>query len=108
MAFNLGAPRLAKFNKMRAAIVADDWQAAAAEALASKMGRPIAAAGGGNCAVIARLVLAERGKFCRFGQGVKKRRVGAVLGGNALECAVGGLRIMHRFGDTAVNRIITL
>ena len=36
MAFNLGAPRLAKFNKMRAAIVADDWQAAAAEALASK------------------------------------------------------------------------
>ena len=36
MAFNLGAPRLAKFNKMRAAIVADHWQAAAAEALASK------------------------------------------------------------------------
>jgi len=36
MAFNLGAPRLAKFHKMRAAIAADDWQAAAAEALASK------------------------------------------------------------------------
>jgi len=35
MAFNLGAPRLAKFHKMRAAIAADDWQAAA-EALASK------------------------------------------------------------------------
>ena len=28
MAFNLGAPRLAKFHKMRAAIAADDWQAA--------------------------------------------------------------------------------
>ena len=36
MAFNLGAPRLAKFQKMRAAIAADDWQAVAAEALASK------------------------------------------------------------------------
>ena len=36
MAFNLGAPRLAKFHKMRAAIAADDWQAVAAEALASK------------------------------------------------------------------------
>jgi len=36
MAFNLGAPRLAKFHKMRAAIAADDWQMAAAEALASK------------------------------------------------------------------------
>jgi len=35
MAFNLGAPRLAKFHKMRTAIAADDWQAAA-EALASK------------------------------------------------------------------------
>jgi len=36
MAFNLGAPRLAKFHKMRTAIAADDWQATAAEALASK------------------------------------------------------------------------
>ena len=86
MALNLGAPRLAKFHKMRTAIAADDWQATE----------------------IARLVLAVRGKLCRFGQGVKKSRVGTVLGGNAPECAVGGLRITHRFGDAAVNRIITL
>ena len=36
MAFNLGAPRLAKFHNMRRAIAADDWQQAAAEALDSK------------------------------------------------------------------------
>ena len=36
MAFNLGAPRLAKFHNMRRAIAADDWQQVAAEALDSK------------------------------------------------------------------------
>ena len=36
MAFNLGAPRLGKFHNMRAAIAADDWRLAAAEALGSK------------------------------------------------------------------------
>ena len=36
MAFNLGAPRLAKFHNMRRPIAADDWQQAAAEALDSK------------------------------------------------------------------------
>lgn len=73
-----------------------------------QMGRPSAAAGGGNCAVIARLDLAMRGKFCRFGQGVKKRRVGAVLVGNTRERGFGGICVMHRFGDTAINRVIAL
>ena len=36
MAFNLGAPRLAGFRRMRAAIARDDWHAAAAEALDSR------------------------------------------------------------------------
>ena len=36
MAFNLGVPRLGKFHNMRAAIAADDWRLAAAEALDSK------------------------------------------------------------------------
>jgi lysozyme len=36
MAFNLWALRLGKFHNMRAAIAADDWRLAAAEALESK------------------------------------------------------------------------
>ena len=36
MAFNMGAPRLAGFRRMRAAIAADDWAAAADEALDSR------------------------------------------------------------------------
>ena len=36
MAYNLGGPRLAGFRRMRAAIAADDWPRAAAEALASR------------------------------------------------------------------------
>ena len=36
MAFNMGAPQLAGFRRMRAAIAADDWTAAAAEALDSR------------------------------------------------------------------------
>ncbi len=41
MAFNLGAPRLGKFHNMRAAIAADDWRLAAAEALDSKWARQL-------------------------------------------------------------------
>jgi len=41
MAFNLGAPRLAKFQKMRAAINAGDWQHAASHALHSKWARQV-------------------------------------------------------------------
>ena len=36
MAFNMGAPRLAGFRRMRAAIGVSDWDAAAAEALDSR------------------------------------------------------------------------
>ena len=36
MAFNMGGPRLAGFRRMRAAIAADDWDRAAAEALDSR------------------------------------------------------------------------
>ena len=36
MEFNLVAPRLGKFHNMRAAIAADDWRLATAEALDSK------------------------------------------------------------------------
>ena len=36
MAFNMGAPRLGGFRRMRAAIATDDWAAAAAEALDSR------------------------------------------------------------------------
>ena len=36
MAFNLGAPRLAGFRRMRDAIACDDWQLAATEALDSR------------------------------------------------------------------------
>ena len=36
MAFNMGGPRLAGFRRMRAAIAANDWTAAAAEALDSR------------------------------------------------------------------------
>ena len=36
MAFNLGAPRLAGFRRMRDAIGCDDWQLAATEALDSR------------------------------------------------------------------------
>ena len=36
MAYNLGWPRRAGFRRMRAAIAADDWHRAAAEALASR------------------------------------------------------------------------
>ena len=43
MAFNLGAPRLGKFPNMRAAIAADDWRLAAAEALDSKWARQLPA-----------------------------------------------------------------
>ena len=43
MAFNLGAPRLGKFQNMRAAIAADDWRLAAAEALESKWARQLPA-----------------------------------------------------------------
>ena len=43
MAFNLGAPRLGKFHNMRAAIAADDWRLAAAEALDSKWARQLPA-----------------------------------------------------------------
>jgi len=43
MAFNLGQPRLAGFKKLRAAVLAGDWDLAAAEALdsrwASQIGR---------------------------------------------------------------------
>lgn len=43
MAFNLRAPRLGKFSNMRAAIAADDWRLAAAEALDSKWARQLPA-----------------------------------------------------------------
>jgi len=43
MAFNLGGPRLKKIRKMRAAIMADDWQQAADEALMSKWARQLPA-----------------------------------------------------------------
>ena len=36
MAFNMGGPRLAGFRRMRAAVAAHDWTAAAAEALDSR------------------------------------------------------------------------
>ena len=36
MAFNMGAPRLAGFRRMRAAVAAGDWNLAAAEALDSR------------------------------------------------------------------------
>ena len=39
MAFNLGGPRLAAFRRMRAAIAAGDWDAAATEALDSRWAR---------------------------------------------------------------------
>ena len=39
MAFNMGGPRLADFRRMRAAIAAGRWEAAAAEALDSRWAR---------------------------------------------------------------------
>ena len=59
-------------------------------------------------AEIVRLELAVRSKLCRFGQGVNKRRIGAILGGNALKRAIGSMRILRCFGNTTVNRIVTL
>ena len=43
MAFNLGMSRLGIFHDMRAAIAADDWRLAAAEALDSKRARQLPA-----------------------------------------------------------------
>lgn len=43
MAFNLGGPRLSGFMKMRAAILAEDWERASAEALNSKWSEQVGA-----------------------------------------------------------------
>ena len=43
MAFNLGGPRLAKFKRMLAALEAQDWDQAAAEALDSKWATQVGA-----------------------------------------------------------------
>lgn len=52
MAFNLGAPRLCQFVKLRSALIAGDFDTAAAEALDSKWARQV----GGRADEIAALI----------------------------------------------------